>query len=96
MRTISRKPNPKLPNPATKPLLTVEEVATLLRKSKSYVYEAVRTGAIPAIRLSSRGTRIPTAKLYVELGLMDEARRIYGTSSPQRSKTGKSLYKVAA
>jgi len=38
---------------------TVAEVAGLLRVRKSYVYELVAQGRLPAIRLSARRIRIP-------------------------------------
>ena len=40
-------------------LLTVREAADVLRLSVPETYARIRSGAIPAIRLSERGLRVP-------------------------------------
>lgn len=55
-------------NPADLPaVLTVEEAARLLRVSRGSAYEAVRSGAIPALRVG-RTIRIPRRGLLELLG----------------------------
>ena len=48
-------------------VLTVEEMARVMRLSRGSAYEAVRTGAIPSIRIG-RTIRIPRAALLALLG----------------------------
>jgi excisionase family DNA binding protein len=56
---------PTVPAGHLPPLLTVPEVAALLRVDASTVYRAVRRGELPAVRLGGRGTsvRIPASAL---------------------------------
>ena len=56
-----------LPNPNERPSLTVAEAAAILGISLPSCYEAVRTGAIPSLRIGRRLV-IPTEKLLHLLG----------------------------
>lgn len=49
-----------VPDPAVKPVMTVDEIAVLLGVSRATAYEAVRKGDIPSIRLGRRIV-VPTA-----------------------------------
>lgn len=49
------------------PVLTVEEVAKVLRIGRSAAYDAIRAGAIPHLRLG-RQIRVPRCKLAALLG----------------------------
>lgn len=55
-------------------LLTIDEVASVLRKSRTWTTRAVRSGELPSVKLG-RETRVPRALLdeYIE-GLVAEAR----------------------
>jgi excisionase family DNA binding protein len=57
-----------LPAPEDQPTLSVDEVSELLGFGRSAIYESVRRGAIPSLRLGRR-IRIPTAKLREMLGM---------------------------
>lgn len=48
--------------------LTVDEAAGLLRISRSQVYRAARSGALPSLRVG-RTVRIPTHRLLEILGV---------------------------
>jgi excisionase family DNA binding protein len=48
-------------------VLTVEETAKVMRLSRGSTYEAVRTGAIPSVRIGRR-VLIPRAALLALLG----------------------------
>lgn len=50
-------------NPATNPTMKVEDAARVFQVSRSTMYDYVRRGVVPSIRLSSRKTVIPTAAL---------------------------------
>lgn len=50
-------------NPATNPTLKVEEAARVFQVSRSTMYDYVRRGVVPSIRLSARRTVIPTEAL---------------------------------
>ena len=50
----------ELPDPATQPTITVDELGELMGVSRSTAYESVRNGEIPSIRLGRRIV-IPTA-----------------------------------
>ncbi|MCU0267314.1 MAG: helix-turn-helix domain-containing protein [Acidimicrobiales bacterium] len=60
----------QFPDAADRPTLTVDEVAELLGLSRNSVYDAVRTGAVPSIRIGRRYL-VPTARLAEMLGLAD-------------------------
>lgn len=49
-------------------ILSVEEVAVFLRISRGLVYEAVRTGDIPCVRVGSRKLIMKTALLQFLCG----------------------------
>lgn len=51
-----------LPDPTTRPTLTVSETAELLRISRASAYEAVHAGTIPSLRIGRRLV-VPTAAL---------------------------------
>jgi excisionase family DNA binding protein len=73
-----------LPDPCEKPTLSVDEVAKVLGWGRSAVYEGVRRGELPALRLGRR-IRIPTAKLLELLGIVDERRVVQpATAEPPR------------
>lgn len=57
-------------HPSAPEVLTVEEAARLLRISRGTAYEAVRTGAIPALTIGRR-ILVPRRQL---LALMGDAR----------------------
>lgn len=50
----------QLPDPATQPTITVDELGELMGVSRSTAYESVRNGEIPSIRLGRR-ILVPTA-----------------------------------
>jgi excisionase family DNA binding protein len=52
-------------------VLTVEEVAELLRIGRAAAYQGVRQGTIPSIRLG-RTIRVPRAKLLALLGEQEQ------------------------
>ena len=60
----------EFPNPQTKPLLTIDEVAELLGISRSTAYRRVEDGTLPVFRLGDRTTRIPTGELAAMLGIV--------------------------
>jgi excisionase family DNA binding protein len=60
-----------LPDPRETPTLSVDEVTELLGWGRSAVYEGVRRGELPALRIGHR-IRIPTAKLLELLGIVEE------------------------
>lgn len=60
-----------LPDPAERPTLTVEETAAILQLGRNTVYDAVRSGEVPSIRVGRRYL-VPTARLASMLGLTDE------------------------
>ena len=62
-------------------VLTVEEMARVMRLSRGSAYEAVRTGAIPSIRIG-RTIRIPRAALLVLLGEVGPPPRRAGREQP--------------
>jgi excisionase family DNA binding protein len=60
------KPEPDLhlrPPSEWPPFLTLEEVATILRVARSSAYEMAKVGAIPTVRFSGRGIRVPRGSL---------------------------------
>ncbi len=65
--------SPFLPNPSKKPTLTVPEAGALFGLGKDQAYRAVKSGAIPSIRLSERRLVVPTARVLHMLGL-DQSR----------------------
>jgi excisionase family DNA binding protein len=52
----------EMPDPRSKPTLTVDEVSSIIGCSRSSAYEAVRREQIPSLRIGRR-LLIPTAKL---------------------------------
>ena len=60
-----------LPDPEAQPTLSVEETAAILQVGRNTVYDAVRSGAIPSIRVGRRYL-VPTARLAAMLGLREE------------------------
>jgi len=71
--SFPRRGTTGLPDPHENPTLSVDEVAEILGWGRSAVYQAVKRGELPALRLGSR-IRIPTAKLLELLGIVDEKR----------------------
>lgn len=61
----------RLPHPEDKPTLTVAEAAPILGVSRNSLYEAVRRGEIPALRVGSRWL-LPTAAIRSLLHLDDD------------------------
>jgi excisionase family DNA binding protein len=51
-----------MPDPGSKPTLTVDEVSSIIGCSRSSAYEAVRRGELPSLRIGRR-LLIPTARL---------------------------------
>jgi excisionase family DNA binding protein len=49
-------------------LLTVKEVADILRVDRSYVYRIIREGQLPALRPTPHKTRIVKTDLWAFLG----------------------------
>lgn len=60
----------QLPDPTTRPTVTVEEAAGFLGIARGSAYEAARRGDLPTIRVGRR-LLVPTAALRRMLG-MDE------------------------
>jgi excisionase family DNA binding protein len=58
----------QLPDPRTRPTLTVEEAAAILGIGRGSAYQAVQTGALPALRIGRR-LLVPTAVIHRLLGL---------------------------
>jgi excisionase family DNA binding protein len=52
-------------------LLTVPEVAAILRVDRSYVYRLIREGRLVVLRLTAHKTRVPKCNLRL---LLDSAR----------------------
>ena len=52
-------------------MLRVPDVMALTGCGRSAVYEMIRTGTIPSVRLSSRCIRVPKHRLLQVLGLSD-------------------------
>lgn len=63
-----------LPDPETKPTLTVVEAAALLDVARTTAYKAIEDGTWPTdvIRIGERVIRIPTADLLRVLHLEDD------------------------
>ena len=61
----------RLPDPQEQPTLSIEETAAILQLGRNTVYEAVRSGAVPSIRVGRRYL-VPTARLAAMLGLRKE------------------------
>jgi len=63
----------QLPRAEDRPLLTVDEVVAsgVLRCGRSAIYEAIRRGEIPSLRIG-RTVLVPTSKLRALLGLEDD------------------------
>lgn len=51
-----------LPDPATQPTLKVNQAAALLGVDRNTLYEAIKRGEVPSIRIG-RSIRVPTAGL---------------------------------
>ena len=72
-----------VPDPVERPTLSVEETAAILQISRSTLYDALRTGEIPCIRVGRR-VLVPTARLRDLLGL--GASDLLAASQPTRSQ----------
>ena len=57
-----------LPTPAERPLMRPEELQELLGLKRSAVYEAMKRGELPSLRIGRR-LYVPTAELRTLLGL---------------------------
>jgi excisionase family DNA binding protein len=64
-----------LPDPREKPTLSVSEVSEILGWGRSAVYDGVRRGDIPSLRVGRR-IRVPTARLHDMLGIGDDSHHI--------------------
>ena len=86
-----------LPAPHEKPTLSVDEVVEILGWGRSAVYEGVRRGEIPALRMGRR-IRIPTAKLLELLGIVDEKHTVQPVTAepPRRDDLVEPLAEVVA
>jgi excisionase family DNA binding protein len=73
-----------VPDPIERPTLTVEEAAVILQISRSTLYDALRAGEIPCIRVGRR-VLVPTARLRDLLGLGADA-PIAASEQPTRSQ----------
>lgn len=82
MRDITVKP--MVPDPIERPTLTVDETALILQISRSTLYDALRAGEVPCIRVGRR-VLVPTARLRDLLGLGADA-RIAASEQPTRSQ----------
>lgn len=63
-----RSKRPLVPDPQTRPTISVPEAGELLGLKRSSSYEAAHRGDIPTIAVG-RQMRVPTAKLLALLGL---------------------------
>lgn len=70
---------------------TAPEVAIMLRKSKSYVYENIFKGLLQTVRLSERGTRIPASSLeeFLLLRMDTTTKNSYNKAVTQPPKRGR-------
>jgi excisionase family DNA binding protein len=59
----------KLPDPSSKPTLTVREAAEIVGIGAQTYYEGAARGNLPAVRISPRRIVVPTAKLWNLLGM---------------------------
>lgn len=75
---------PTVPDPIERPTLTVDETAVILQISRSTLYDALRAGEVPCIRVGRR-VLVPTARLRDLLGLGANA-RIAASEQPTRSQ----------
>ncbi len=75
---------PMVPDPIERPTLTVDETAVILQISRSTLYDALRAGEVPCIRVGRR-VLVPTARLRDLLGLGADA-RIAASEQPTRSQ----------
>jgi len=57
-----------MPDPRERPLLSVSEVAQLMREGEKVIRSAIDQGQIPSIRIG-RYVRVPTASLYEMCGI---------------------------
>jgi excisionase family DNA binding protein len=83
----------RLPDPEERPTLTVEETAAILQVGRNTVYDAVRSGAVPSIRVGRRYL-VPTAQLAVMLGLRKEpnpASAIAAETQPPQSQPARNV-----
>ena len=74
-------------------VLTVREVATLLRISRNSVYEALRTGEIPSVRLRRRYV-IPKHQLQNLLGIQPTENVGVGAVDSQTRSATDEFFKV--
>ena len=61
----------RFPDPEEQPTLSIDETAAILQLGRNTVYDAVRSGAVPSIRVGRRYL-VPTARLAAMLGLRKE------------------------
>ncbi|HEY5171177.1 MAG TPA: helix-turn-helix domain-containing protein [Acidimicrobiia bacterium] len=60
-----------LPSPEERPTLSVEETAAILGLGRNTVYDALRSGALPSVRVGRRYL-VPTARLASMLGIRED------------------------
>ncbi|MDP2292975.1 MAG: helix-turn-helix domain-containing protein [Actinomycetota bacterium] len=68
MTNITDHPDRSVPDPDTKPTLTVQEVARILGIARASAFRAIEAGEIPSIRVGRR-ILVPTAALRTLLQL---------------------------
>lgn len=68
-----------------KAVLTARETAEICRVSLPTMWESIRSGRVPSIRLGERAVRVPVAQLLVTLGYEDAA-NAEGTGVPVPSE----------
>lgn len=61
-----------IPDPRSEPTISVDRAATLLGVSRATAYKAVRSGAIPSLRIGRRIV-VPTAKVLALLGVWNDS-----------------------
>lgn len=72
MNTTQQRPA-EFPDPRVKPTLSVPETARWFNTGTAAIYEGIRTGRIPAVRVGAHKLRVPTAAVARLLGLDDPA-----------------------
>lgn len=69
---MSKRLSAVLPDPATRPTISVDEAAAILGISRNSAYEGVKVGEIPSIRVGRRRL-VVTAALRRKLQVDDPA-----------------------
>jgi len=76
---------------------TVPEVAKLLKKSKSFIYDMIGQNKIKVIRISERGTRIPASAIeeFINQQMDNVTIKHYNKSVVQPPKRGRKAHGAA-